>query len=549
MKKKTLTALAMASVCMATTLASCGGAVVTDGGDSKTKTTIRVATFDGGVGQAWLDDAADAFETLYAETRFEEGKMGVEVKVSPCEGGDMLATKSLSKDVYLTEQVDYFTQYVNKGKLADISDVVTEKLTAFGEDKSIEDKLDGAMSSYLSAKDGKYYAIPFYDGIYGFIYDVDVFEKYGWFFDEDGNFTDGKTKAKSKGMDGIAGTYDDGMPETYTQFQTLVEQIRNGNSGLSPFMYGKNVMNAYPNRALANYWADYEGKTYMDVNYSQDGTAQIIEKFNEDGTPKIKKIKITTSNYTELQKQPGKYYALKFLDEVVCGNEKNHEMVAAGYSQAQYKFLEGTTGAMLIDGIWWENEAEQANHFDDASKDDYDYDASTGETYRQYRNFAFMPIPMEDSKAAELKEGETHKQTLLSLNNSYCFISGTTKDAKLEASKLFVQFLHTDAQLSAFTVKTSITRSLNYTISEADKAKATPFGQSVIDMKNASDIVYPYSGSEFFRNNSAAFSESTWIWKAQIKTSQLTSPFEQFRNNNYSAQEYFEGLYNVHKTK
>ncbi len=540
MKKKSL--MALLSIVFIASATSCGGTQVGGGEDTEGKTTIQVATYNGGLGMDWLKDAAKQFEELYKDASFETGKTGVSVKISECEGGDMLATRTLNKDVYLTENVDYFTQYVNKGKLADISDVVTEKLTEFGESKSISDKLDTSMNSYLTAKDGKYYAIPFYDGIYGFIYNVDMFEENGWFFDESGNFT---STDKSKGIDGIAGTYDDGLPQTYSQFEKLIAQIRD-NSDKTPFLYGLDVQDSYTNRAMISFWSDYEGKDKMDVNYSLSGNTDIIESFDADGNPVIGYKKIDVDNHSKLQQQPGKYYALKFLDDILCGDTKNYQAVAAGYSQAQFNFIAGdlstTKGAMLIDGIWWENEAEIAGHFDSVSKQDYGYDASQG-SYRATQHYAFMPIPQVDAVA---KTDGSHKQTLFSLNSSYCFIASEVSGAKLDVSKKFLQFLHTDAQLSAFTVRTSITRSLNYTISEEQKAQATPYGQSVIEMKNSSDIVYPYSDAEYFINNSAQFSESAWVWKARVDTKQVISPFEEFKNNNMDARKYFEGLLAAH---
>ena len=61
----------------------CGSAVGCGGnGDNggfkevEGKTNIRVATYNGGVGKQWLEDAARAFETKFAGESFEEGKTG-----------------------------------------------------------------------------------------------------------------------------------------------------------------------------------------------------------------------------------------------------------------------------------------------------------------------------------------------------------------------------------------------------------------------------------------------------------------------------------------
>ena len=152
MKKRVLScalALAMSASC----LVACGGNK--DSGDVAGKTTIRVATYNGGLGLDWLRDAALRFEDKYKDTSFEEGKTSVAVKVVESQAGDMLASKSLDRDVYLTEAVDYYYMQ-GQGKFADISDVATGSLSAYNESRTIADKLDGAMKDFLTAKDGKY---------------------------------------------------------------------------------------------------------------------------------------------------------------------------------------------------------------------------------------------------------------------------------------------------------------------------------------------------------------------------------------------------------
>ena len=195
------------------------------------KTNITVGTYNGGVGLPWLKEAAKRFEAAYEEVSFEDGKTGVAVHVMDAKTGVNLENSSLDKDVFFTESVDYYSFVAQEGKLADITDVVKADLTALNDSGTIEDKLDSALSNFLTAKDGKYYALPFYDGIYGIAYDVDMFEQRGWFFDESGQFT---KKDKSTGIDGVKGTYDDGLPKTYAQFKQLVDKVRSEN--VTPFV-------------------------------------------------------------------------------------------------------------------------------------------------------------------------------------------------------------------------------------------------------------------------------------------------------------------------
>ena len=528
-------------------LAFCFGAVGCSGSggyqEVEGKTNIRVATYNGGVGKAWLEAAARAFEAKFADESFEEGKTGVAIHVEYCDGGDMMEEQNLNSNVYLTEVFDYYT-FVNKNKLADISDVVTGDLAKVGESgKTIEGKLDASFQNFLTAKDGKYYALPFYEGFMGFIYDVDLFADRGYFFTEAGDFT-GDENNLSTGIDGVPGTWDDGLPETYSQFNRLVEKIR-GDSGITPILYGSDA-SGYWSRALMNYWSDYEGKENMLKNWDFEGSFNRVTGFDGD-TPVIGSYTFNQSNLAssvkELQKQPGKYYALKFLKEVVCGNSNNYRGMQ--YNAAQEAFIgskvySNTQYAMLLEGAWWENEADLYGAFDAVSYDDFTYNPSAG-AYKKTRRFAMMPVPVADDVA-----GDAHKSTIYSGNDAFCFISANTTGAKLDVAKLFMQFLHTDAQMSAFTAKTSLTRALNYTVSETDKNDMTYFGKKIMEMKEASDVVYPYSGNDYYLRNSATFMLQRWAWTSNVGGT-VENPFTTFvQNPSTTAKSYFNGLYLAH---
>jgi len=521
-------------------MTACGGGKVEGTVDVEGKTTIQVAGYDAGLGLEWLKDAAKAFEAKYATESFEDGKEGVAVVVSGCEGADMMITKNLNKDVYFTELFDYYS-YVNKGLVADISSVVNDSLSAFGENTTVGAKMDQSIKDFLTANDGKYYALPFYDGFMGFIYDVDMFEEKGYFFTEDGEFT-GDPDEKSAGIDGVSGTWDDGLPKTYAQFNQLVDYIRDGGQ-VTPFVYSAEGRD-YFRKGLTNWWADYEGKEYMLRNWNFEGETDYIEKF-ENGAPVIKTTTVSMSDLSVLQQQPGKYYALSFLKDVVCSNTDNYTS-ASDFKNAQYQFIAGDMGiepvAMMMEGVWWETEADLADSFTSISRNDIDYDATQG-SYKSTRRFAFMPIPKVDDAAL----ANNNKQTLYSGNDAFCFISANSKDVKLEVAKLFLQFMHTDEQLSAFTAKMSITRSMNYQMKAADLEKMTYFGKSVMEMKSASDVVYPYSGHDYYISNSSNFSLGQWGWRSMVGGRPAMNPFEEYLDHpNTTAQMYFEGLKAAH---
>ena len=110
-------------------------------------------------------------------------------------------------------------------------------------------------------------------------------------------------------------------------------------------------------------------------------------------------------------------------------------------------------------------------------------------------------------------------------------------------AKAFLQFVHTDAQMSAFTAKTSTTRSLKYEISSADETKMSYFGKSIIEMKKNSDIVYPLSSVEKVINNPSYFSTDAWGWSSLVGGNPYKDPFMNLLEvSGLTAESYFKGL-------
>lgn len=516
----------------ATLLASCG-TVRDDNVDVEGKSVLLVATYDGGLGSNWLSELGKRFADKYKDVSFEDGKTGVVVRVLPnrAYNGSDLYNGALQQDVYFTEDVSYF-DHVNKGNFLDISDIVTEKLTDFGETKSIEDKLSSDMKEYLTAKDGKYYAIPFYDGLYGLIYDYDLFEEQNYFFSPSGTFVDSKTAKKSAGPNGKEGDYDDGLPSTYEQFYKLIDAIEG--DGKNAFSYSSSLNNGLPyvSRALTSYWSDFEGYANTRAAYSLSGTIPLVTSI-ENGVATTENTAINDDNGYLVQKQEGKLKALQFMKKITS----HMDSTAGTVDEAQSNFitnysLHSDQYAMLFDGAWWENEAT----------DTFNTVQGMYGTGKADKRYGFMSIPKADAS----KIGE--KQTLVSQNNSYCFISSKTKLPKL--AKLFFQFAHTDSNLSAFTAELSLTRALSYELTDSDKEKATFYANNLIDVKNDSNIFTPVSSNSVVINNSSTFNIETWAWGTTVNGTDQTNPYVAFSSSSgLTPEEYFNGMSASAKTK
>ena len=74
----------------------------------------------------------------------------------------------------------------------------------------------------------------------------------------------------------------------------------------------------------------------------------------------------------------------------------------------------------------------------------------------------------------------------------------------------------------------------------------TYFAKSVAEMKNAADIVYPYSGNPYYIENAAKFTLRQWCWRSVVSGVDQADPFAVFEENRaVSAKDYFEGLIKV----
>lgn len=540
MKTKVLLSLSISALLM-TSLTGCLGRREGDE-ENKTKANITVATLDKGIGTTWLTNAASMFEELYKDsTDFQEGRIGVKVNVagSTQYDGRHVQNSTLNKDIYFTEGIPY-RELVQKGdKFLDITDVVTEKLTTYDDNRSIEDKLDLGMKNYLQV-DGKYYGIPFYDSFYGMVYDISLWKEKGLYLSKSGTFVRANGDL-SLGCDGIAGTLDDGLPSTYAEFDKLIKQLRNFN--IIPFVNSTNGIE-YTANYLYNVLADYEGLDNMTLTTTLSGTASdlVAENgltLNEDGSVASVTYKpamtITNDNGYELTRQVGKYQALHFMKDILMSSSANYKTEAT-HTTAQTSFIygkqngTGKTVGMIVEGSWWENEASSTL-------------ANYEETYGERSDYAIMPIPFADDAKAEACG---RKHTYLSLSQSFGIVSQTCKNVKL--AKEFLKFLHSDKMLSKFTADTSITRPLNYDITEEEQAHLSTYAKSLIDLKKNSDVFYPYTSNQFMMDNMNYFTAFNFTWNSRVNSSKYNHPWMYFSTaENASALTYFDGQYEYFK--
>lgn len=276
-------------------------------------------------------------------------------------------------------------------------------------------------------------------------------------------------------------------------------------------------------------YANYEGKEDAMLNYtlnSQNETTEVITGFSETNNPIVENVSITERNAYLLKQQSGRYYALKFLERILSDSAYYHPFSmnndTFSHTDAQEEFifssLENNPIAMLIDGTWWENEANDSgaiarsiNTYSDRAKN---------------RNYGFMPLPKKVT--GRVNENEGSRVVVTDYISSFCGINANIKNERKELAKLFVQYCYTDESLQAFTVETGISKGVEYELGANDLAKMTKFTQNVWELRKNADVVYPHSSNNLFINNENALTSN--IWQTTIDKQPYAYVFNALKN-------------------
>ncbi len=523
------------------------------------RTQLYVFNYAGGFGSDWLQAVKERYEEYSKDVVYEEGKTGVQIFVTnqKSTGEDVAGTVLTNHyEVYFTEYAYYQTLRA-QGVLGDITEAVTGDLSVYdggdAEGATIEGKLTDEQRAYYGVQDAQgqvhYYGIPHYSGYTGLIYNVDLFNERNFYFRDEptgdtiyDRFVRSSSDKKSAGPDGKHGTYDDGLPATYEEFFILLQYISRNN--VTPMVWTGANYKDYLNNFVQALVADYEGLDQMMLNFTMDGSeATDLGTINGDGlfVPDGEGTAITEENGYEIMRQAGKYYAIDFLEELVTTDSYHHDLaINRGFTHldAQNDFLYGGKDnytkpiAILLDGIWWESEANQtflAMEATDSANSKYN------------RNFAFMPLPKAPTS-------ENDKITLFDHIYSMCFMKANIAEYKRPLAIDFIKFVNTQESLVEFTQITDTPKALNYTMKDTQKQSMSPFGRSLINMRERAEVVYPIATNSTYVNHQAQFSNEYmyysatgagtygWIAEALIDASP-----------NVTAADYFAGLYEYRK--
>lgn len=514
------------------------------------RTQLYVFNFAGGYGVEWLKLVKDRYEELHKDDVYEEGKKGVQIIIN---NEKKLATELEDQilnnrdEVYFTESAYYYS-LLNKGVLGDITEAVTGDMAAYGDPAgtTLLDKMYAEQKSYLGVEeDGqtKYYAIPHYASYTSLMYNVDLFEKEKYYFAKDvvdpqateDYFIVRSTDEKSAGPDGQYGTADDGLPATFEEFFILCDYI--ASNGHTPVNWNGSHRDTYLGNLMQAMVANVEGLDQTMLNFTMNGIAENLGTATAGGfTADAEPTTITAANGYEMLRSKGRYYALSFINGLVSNENYYNELgfnSAYSHMNSQEDFLyAGNDGgqtapiAMLVEGTWWENEAESTyKDMVDAMGDDFS---------QENRRFAIMPLP-------KINAEEVGKNTLCENSYSLCFMKANIADWKKPIALDFIKFANSNQALVEFSQMTNTPKALKYEMTAEQMNGMTYFGRSVMELQSNSDIVFPYSSEPIYVNQAGSFAMVD-MWDSAVGAEYYGSPSVPLRKGQVSVADYFSGL-------
>lgn len=507
---------------------------------NKDQTQLIISNYDGGFGSQWLYDLEEKFEAAYANVSYEEGKTGVQILVDPNKTeGDFFDFAKTSAHIAFTEKMstEYLISMATTGKLMDLSDVLDSILAQDGV------SLDENIISALKVVDGtSVYNIPHYEGGGGIVYDKDIFDEYNLYRSSTGGWTNASGQL-SVGPDGKEGTLDDGLPATYEEFFQMC--VRMKQNSITPFILSGEWKTSYCDLLLTRAATAYDGVETTEAFLNYDGSnASYVESITDDASAyfgySVTKATadITAENGYLKEQTAGRLYALELLNEIISENYYDVAGWAGTVSHldAQDMYLKSVKNnepiAMLIDGTWWENEANSV----------FESMGSVNANYKkENRNFGWMPLPTKVD-ANDTNTSVDSMATVDHLNACAIARSGLSEGMQ-RLVKDFLKFCYTPENLEAFTLQTGTTRAFKYKISEETYNKLTPYQQDIWTLHENGAFIYKNSVSQFYaKNYSKVFSEP---WVSEEYRNVVTT--FSTKGNTVTARQFYESFWMTKK--
>lgn len=504
--------LALAGIGCVSSLAACGKQ---KGGVPEGRTEIKISLLSGGYGNDWLFnliDRANQAQDTYWFTKIGDNKYTGEEIAMRIQGGIVEA------DIYFVNS--FVDSLIGNGYCEDLTSVYESKSVSTDE-KTIKDRaINYELYQERAGKDGKIYALPYISSMSGIIYDHDLFTTMGWLATDSGT-----ANGLTKGADGVEGTYDDGLPVTYSEFLALIDTIKGAQ--MIPFVRADDLGWSQYRATLEPLWASYEGVESYEAGFTYNGTYTSPKTGVKTEITKETGYKLYTENLME-----GREQAMKFFNEVYLKDDLANFYSETGLkntdAQAYFITSHATQNqiAMLLDGEWWENEARRI--FAEDAK-------VNGEEYAYgKRDFRFMPLPAMDGQAEE----SNGKHYFKSEADGTVFVYKQTDEGKRNAIFDFLRMYASEENCLNYTKCNGAIMPYEYTINDEVKGTLSKFSQHLLEVRNdPSSVMISYKELE----ENSPFVNPPERWEdIKVGTKTYATPLALFRETNTTVADYIQ---------
>lgn len=528
-------------------LAGCGGNPDPGPSGDPTKVNITVGNLDTGYGSDYLKKAAARYEELHKEDHYGN-LVGVHIEVNSTSDSlyprDGSSISSDNIDIHFRENMNV-ESFINSNSLMDLSEIVND-VNSY-DNKKIIDKVSEDDRKLYSSND-KVYALPFYSGSYGIVYNKQLFKKKSLYISNktplnastisEVKFTKSDS-AKSSGYDGVAHTYDDGLPRTYVEFTALLKEIMKKGDCI-PIGWNSQYAESYVTNMMVSAFSSALGYNEAKLRYSFEGTATSLGKVNDKGSF-VKDLSPTIltnnkgGNGYKMMSSKGNFDALTFFKTIATPQEDGSKFYVPqdntfSHLQMQQYMVNGYVDskgepkqvAMCIDGTWFFNELCKGK-------------TEQEKEVLNMNDFGFMPIPKQTFENVEDK-----KYVFTETARSCAFVKGNITDQyKKQVALDFLKFFYSDGELLNFAKETKCVIGVKYPTLDkngSDYSELGSFGQDVYEMTSTSyriNINYP---NPFYLNN-----RNELCGTAFFKTADKTNPYNSLLGD-VTVKEYFDNI-------